>query len=62
MARVKADYKLDNKWKTKVVSIEIPRNKLGFTLTETLCKNVSTELKRIISPNIILRKVQILST
>jgi len=62
MARVKAEYKLDKKWKSKVVNIEIPRNEHGFTLTETLCRNVEEILKGIISPNIILRKVQILST
>ena len=61
MARVKAEYKLKGKWKSKILHLEIPRNKLGFTLTLDLCKVATEELKRIISPDIEFRKVQILS-
>jgi hypothetical protein len=57
MTKVKAQYKLNGKWRQKTVNMELPTNKNGFILFETLKDNIRDYLKMNVSPNIELRYI-----
>ena len=60
MAKVRAQYKLDKKYRVKTVEIDLPTTKYGFIQFVTLSEKIAEELKKDISPNIRLLTIQII--